>query len=79
MDDDDQTAKLRALIVDDDELLRSVMAFDIAGRGFEMHEDLYNKYKNEILAWQILTEKLKNIEDQKQYDKTKNFRNNSTC
>ncbi len=38
-------------------------------------QDTRDQSKNEILAWQILTEKLKNIEDQKNYEKTMIFRN----
>lgn len=38
-------------------------------------QDTRDQYKNEIIAWEKLTEKLKSIEDQKKYEKTKNFRN----
>ena len=39
-------------------------------------QDTRDQNKNKEIAYQRLTEKLKLIEDQKQYDKTKNFRNN---
>jgi peptide chain release factor 1 len=38
-------------------------------------QDSRDQNKNEIIAWERLTEKLKLIEDQKQYNKTKKFRN----
>ena len=38
-------------------------------------QDTRDQYKNEIIAWERLTEKLKIIEDQKVYEKIKNYRN----
>jgi peptide chain release factor 1 len=38
-------------------------------------QDTRDQNKNKEIAYQRLTEKLKLIEDQKQYNKTKNFRN----
>lgn len=38
-------------------------------------QDTRDQCKNEIIAWERLTEKLKLIEDQKNYEKTMNFRN----
>jgi peptide chain release factor 1 len=38
-------------------------------------QDSRDQCKNEIIAWERLTEKLKNIEDQKNYEKTMIFRN----
>lgn len=39
-------------------------------------QDTRDQCKNEIIAWEKLYEKLKYIEDQKNYEKTKNYRNN---
>lgn len=39
-------------------------------------QDTRDQYKNEILAWDRLTEKLKSINDQQLYENTKNYRNN---
>ena len=39
-------------------------------------QDTRDQYKNEIIAWRVLTEKLKSIEDKKNYEKDKNYRNN---
>jgi len=38
-------------------------------------QDTRDQNKNEILAWERLTEKLKSIEDKKAYETVKNFRN----
>ena len=38
-------------------------------------QDTRDQCKNEIIAWNRLTEKLKFIEDQKNYEKTMNLRN----
>lgn len=37
-------------------------------------QDTRDQYKNEIIAWEVLTEKLKSIEDDKKYQKTKEHR-----
>lgn len=39
-------------------------------------QDTRDQYKNEILAWSRLTEKLKNIEESKIYENVKNYRYN---
>jgi len=39
-------------------------------------QDTRDQYKNEVIAWERLTNKLKIIEDDKKYHKHKNFRNN---
>ena len=45
--------------------------------GFQVKvQDTRDQWKNEIIAWERLTEKLKSIEDKKQYEKNKNYRNN---
>ena len=38
-------------------------------------QDTRDQCKNEIIAWDRLTDKLKSIEVDKQYKKTKNYRN----
>jgi peptide chain release factor 1 len=38
-------------------------------------QDTRDQNKNEVLAWERLTEKLRSIEDQKNCEKNKNFRN----
>ncbi len=38
-------------------------------------QDTRDQRKNEVIAWERLSEKLKLIENQKQYNKIKNFRN----
>jgi protein subunit release factor A len=38
-------------------------------------QDTRDQCKNEIIAWDRLTDKLKSIEINKQYEKTKNYRN----
>jgi len=38
-------------------------------------QDTRDQYKNEVLAWERLRQKLENIENKKKYQKTKNFRN----
>jgi len=38
-------------------------------------QDTRDQYKNEIIAWNRLTEKLKSIDDNINYNKTRNYRN----
>jgi len=38
-------------------------------------QDTREQHKNEVIAWDRLIEKLKSIEDEKIYQKTKNYRN----
>ena len=38
-------------------------------------QDTRDQNKNEVLAWERLSEKLKSIEDKKAYETTKNYRN----
>lgn len=38
-------------------------------------QDTRDQCKNEVIAWKTLTEKLKSIEDKKNYEITKNYRN----
>lgn len=38
-------------------------------------QDTRDQCKNEIIAWNILSEKLKSIENEKNYQKLKNYRN----
>lgn len=38
-------------------------------------QDTRDQYKNEIIAWERLYEKLKSIEDNKNYEKNKKYRN----
>ena len=38
-------------------------------------QDTRDQYKNEVIAWERLSEKLKLIEESKHYEKNKNYRN----